>query len=84
MQICYQRESSWLDEWSNGVWAESFRLKKYFSDPRSPNMQKQLNMKVKYRESFRPFAPSILRENVNEWFEFTDDSVYDESSKSKK
>ena len=39
-------------------------------------MQKQLNMKVKYRESFRPFAPSILRENVNEWFEFTDDSPY--------
>ena len=46
------------------------------ADPRSPNMQKQLNMKVKYRESFRPFAPSILRENVNEWFEFTDDSPY--------
>ena len=46
------------------------------ADPRSPNMQKQLNMKVKYRESFRPFAPSVLKENVNEWFEFTDDSPY--------
>ena len=39
------------------------------ADPRSPTMQKQLNLKVKYRESFRPFAPSILFENVSEWFE---------------
>ena len=39
-------------------------------------MQKQLNLKVKYRESFRPFAPSILRENVNEWFEHDSDSPY--------
>ena len=42
------------------------------ADPRSPVMQKQLNLKVKYRESFRPFAPSILREDVNEWFEHVD------------
>jgi carbamoyltransferase len=39
-------------------------------------MQKQLNLKVKYRESFRPFAPSILREDVNEWFEHNSDSPY--------
>jgi carbamoyltransferase len=39
-------------------------------DPRSPTMQKTLNLKVKYRESFRPFAPSVLREDVAEWFEF--------------
>ena len=38
-------------------------------DPRSPNMQKNLNLKVKYRESFRPFAPSILREDVSDWFD---------------
>ena len=37
------------------------------ADPRSPVMQKQLNLKVKYRESFRPFAPSVLREDVERW-----------------
>jgi len=45
-------------------------------DPRSPTMQKTLNLKVKYRESFRPFAPSILRERVSDWFELDDDSPY--------
>lgn len=45
-------------------------------DPRSPKMQKQLNLKVKYRESFRPFAPSILSEKLSEWFELKDDSPY--------
>ncbi len=46
------------------------------ADPRSPAMQKQLNLKVKYRESFRPFAPSVLREDVCEWFEHDTDSPY--------
>ena len=46
------------------------------ADPRSPIMQKQLNLKVKYRESFRPFAPSILREDVSEWFDLDNDSPY--------
>ena len=46
------------------------------ADPRSPVMQKQLNLKVKYRESFRPFAPSVLREDVSEWFEHDTDSPY--------
>ena len=46
------------------------------ADPRSPKMQKQLNLKVKYRESFRPFAPSVLIEDVSEWFEHSDDSPY--------
>jgi carbamoyltransferase len=45
-------------------------------DPRSPSMQKLLNLKVKYRESFRPFAPSVLREDVGEWFDLEDDSPY--------
>ena len=45
-------------------------------DPRSPTMQKILNLKVKYRESFRPFAPSVLREDVSDWFELDCDSPY--------
>jgi carbamoyltransferase len=45
-------------------------------DARSPSMQKMLNLKVKYRESFRPFAPSVLREKVADWFELDDDSPY--------
>src|SRR5271166_1203516 len=45
-------------------------------DPRSPSMQKALNLKVKYRESFRPFAPSVLREHVHEWFDLDADSPY--------
>jgi carbamoyltransferase len=46
------------------------------ADPRSPSMQKLLNLKVKYRESFRPFAPSVLREDVAQWFEMDADSPY--------
>lgn len=46
------------------------------ADPRSPTMQKQLNLKVKYRESFRPFAPSVLREDVCDWFQLDADSPY--------
>lgn len=46
------------------------------ADPRSPSVQKQLNLKVKYRESFRPFAPSILKEDVSEWFQIGTDSPY--------
>ena len=45
-------------------------------DSRSSTMQKNLNLKVKYRESFRPFAPSVLREEVGKWFNINDDSPY--------
>ena len=45
-------------------------------DPRSETMQKDLNLKVKYRESFRPFAPSVLIEDVSEWFEINEESPY--------
>ncbi len=45
-------------------------------DPRSSTIQKNLNLKVKYRESFRPFAPSILNEDVRDWFEIESDSPY--------
>ena len=46
------------------------------ADPRSEKMQKVLNLKVKFRESFRPFAPSILREDVEKWFDLKCDSPY--------
>ena len=46
------------------------------ADPRSEKMQKELNLKIKFRESFRPFAPSVLREHVSEWFDIDCDSPY--------
>jgi carbamoyltransferase len=45
-------------------------------DPRSPRMQAQMNLKIKFREGFRPFAPSVLRERVCEYFEMNTDSPY--------
>lgn len=47
-----------------------------FGDPRNPNIQSQMNLKIKYRESFRPFAPCVLRERVQEYFELDRDSPY--------
>jgi len=46
------------------------------ADPRSEEMQKKLNLKIKFRESFRPFAPSVLEDDVSEWFEIEQDSPY--------
>jgi carbamoyltransferase len=46
------------------------------ADPRSEKMQKNLNLKIKFRESFRPFAPSVLREDVSNWFDINVDSPY--------
>ena len=46
------------------------------ADPRSEHMQKNLNIKIKYRESFRPFAPAILKERISDWFDLNDDSPY--------
>jgi carbamoyltransferase len=54
----------------------SLGARSILGDPRSPAMQKNLNLKVKYRESFRPFAPAVLREDVADWFELDDDSPY--------
>ena len=45
-------------------------------DPRSPKMQSQMNLKIKFRESFRPFAPSVLRERVGDYFDMDCDSPY--------
>jgi carbamoyltransferase len=54
----------------------SLGARSILGDPRSPGMQRNLNLKVKYRESFRPFAPAVLREDVSEWFDLTSDSPY--------
>ena len=54
----------------------SLGARSILGDPRSPAMQKMLNLKVKYRESFRPFAPAVLREDVSDWFELDHDSPY--------
>jgi carbamoyltransferase len=54
----------------------SLGARSILGDPRSPSMQKNLNLKVKYRESFRPFAPAVLREDVAGWFELNTDSPY--------
>jgi carbamoyltransferase len=54
----------------------SLGARSILGDPRSPTMQKNLNLKVKYRESFRPFAPAVLREDVADWFELASDSPY--------
>ena len=54
----------------------SLGARSILGDPRSPTMQKNLNLKVKYRESFRPFAPAVLREDVADWFELGSDSPY--------
>ena len=54
----------------------SLGARSILGDPRSPSMQRNLNLKVKYRESFRPFAPSVLREDVSDWFELDSDSPY--------
>ncbi len=54
----------------------SLGARSIIGDARSETMQKQLNLKVKYRESFRPFAPAVLREDAADWFEFNGDSPY--------
>ncbi|MGA8886275.1 MAG: carbamoyltransferase C-terminal domain-containing protein, partial [Pseudolabrys sp.] len=54
----------------------SLGARSILGDPRWPEMQKNLNLKVKYRESFRPFAPAVLREDVSDWFDLTSDSPY--------
>jgi carbamoyltransferase len=54
----------------------SLGARSILGDPRSPSMQKMLNLQIKYRESFRPFAPAVLREDVSDWFELDADSPY--------
>ena len=54
----------------------SLGARSILADPRSPAMQKTLNLKIKYRESFRPFAPAVLCEDVADWFDLSSDSPY--------
>jgi carbamoyltransferase len=54
----------------------SLGARSILADPRSPDVQRQLNLKVKFRESFRPFAPSVLREDAAQWFDLDSDSPY--------
>ena len=65
--------------WSQGrmeFGPRSLGARSILADPRSPTMQRQLNLKVKFRESFRPFAPSILAEHVSDWFDLQSESPY--------
>jgi carbamoyltransferase len=65
--------------WVNGrmeFGPRSLGARSILADPRSEKMQKNLNLKVKFRESFRPFAPSVLSENASQWFEIKNDSPY--------
>ncbi len=65
--------------WMNGrmeFGPRALGARSILADPRSPSMQKALNLKIKFRESFRPFAPSVLREDVSDWFDLEDDSPY--------
>jgi carbamoyltransferase len=65
--------------WMNGrmeFGPRSLGARSILADPQSPSMQKMLNLKVKYRESFRPFAPSVLHGHASEWFELDGDSPY--------
>lgn len=65
--------------WMNGrmeFGPRALGARSIIADARSPEMQKILNLKVKYRESFRPFAPSVLRDDVDDWFELDRESPY--------
>jgi len=80
----YPKVSGWLDEGNVVGWFQS-RMefgpralggRSILGDPRNPDMQKKLNLKIKYRESFRPFAPSVLAEDAEQYFEMKSDSPY--------
>lgn len=65
--------------WMNGrmeFGPRALGARSILGDARSSSMQKILNLKVKYRESFRPFAPSVLREDFRDWFDYDGDSPY--------
>ena len=80
----YPTVADWLDDgkvvgWFQGRMEFGPRAlggRSILGDPRNPDMQKKLNLKIKYRESFRPFAPSVLAEDAGEYFEMKSDSPY--------
>ena len=65
--------------WMNGPMEfgpRALGARSILADPRSPKMQSQLNLKIKFRESFRPFAPSVREEDATDWFDITEPSPY--------
>ncbi len=83
-KLLFQKVASDLDNqkivgWMNGrmeFGPRALGSRSILADARSPEMQKKLNLKIKYRESFRPFAPAVLKEDVKEWFEIEDETPY--------
>lgn len=80
----YPKVAEWLDEGNVVGWFQgrmefgprALGARSILGDPRNPKMQKKLNLKIKYRESFRPFAPSVLAEDAGQFFELKSDSPY--------
>lgn len=80
----YPKVAKWLGEGNVVGWFQgrmefgprALGNRSILGDPRNPEMQKKLNLKIKYRESFRPFAPSVLAEDANQFFEMKSDSPY--------
>jgi carbamoyltransferase len=78
-QTCAALEAGHAVGWFQGrmeFGPRALGARSILGDPRNPQMQKTLNLKIKYRESFRPFAPSVLREDVADYFELDQDSPY--------
>ena len=78
-QIAYEISNNKIIGWMQGKMEFGPRAlgnRSILADPRSSKMQRQLNLKIKFRESFRPFAPSILIEDLNDWFKFDAISPY--------
>ena len=75
LELCHGKVIGWF-QGRMEFGPRALGCRSILGDARSSSMQKTLNLKVKYRESFRPFAPSVLRENVSEWFDLNIDSPY--------
>lgn len=84
MEEIFSKSAEFLDQgkilgWFQGrmeFGPRSLGARSIFGDPRNPNMQKEMNLRTKFREGFRPFAPAVLKESVSEYFEFNSDSPY--------
>ena len=79
VRVAEQLASEKIVGWFNGrmeFGPRALGCRSILGDPRSPRMQAQMNLKIKFREGFRPFAPSVLRDHVSEYFELDCDSPY--------
>lgn len=74
-EICKQKAVGWM-QGRMEFGPRALGSRSIIADPRSESMQKVLNLKVKFRESFRPFAPSVLEEHINDWFDLNHHSPY--------